>query len=356
MSQKPSREALLAERAELRQEIDSLKTEKADLEMMMEMSTEHSDHLEEELLDKVESTLRESEKRFRLITETIPVPLIISRVPGSAIVYANQPASSMLELPIETLLKRKAVEFYDHADRQSLSDTLADQGYVSNYELKGRKADGTPFWVALFIQPLRFNDEPCLLTVWYDLTDQRQAEEEIRRLSEELERREREKEGKYLTFTLADEDYGISILKVREIIGMMPVISVPRTPDFIKGVINLRDRVIPVTDLRLRFGLESSDYTDRTCIIVTEIVDKIEDDVKSVAGLVVDSVSEVLNIQGKVIEDVPETGLGLNTDYILGMAKVNGKVKILINIDNVFDAGETDVLERLKDRKRLNSA
>ena len=80
-----------------------------------------------------------------------------------------------------------------------------------------------------------------------------------------------DREGKYLTFTLADEEYGIGILKVREIIGMMPVTSVPQTPDFVKGVINLRGKVIPVIDLRLRFGMDPSDYTERTCIIVVEI-------------------------------------------------------------------------------------
>lgn len=344
----PSRDVLLAERAELREETERLKTEKADLELMMEMSTEHSDHLEEELLEKVESTLRYSEKRFRLIIETMPVPILISRVPGSDIVYANNAASSVLGLPTESLLKCKAVAFYDSDDRRSLSETLAAQGYVSNYELKGRKADDSPFWVALFIQPLTFNDESCLLTVWYDLTDRKQAEEEIRRLSEELDRREKEKEGKYLIFTLNGEEYGISILKIREIIGMMPITSVPRTPDFIKGVINLRGRVIPVTDLRLRFGLDRSAYTDRTCIIVVETVHKTDENVKSVVGLVVDSVSEVLNIQGKVIEDIPEIGLGLNDDYILGIAKVNGSVNILINLDTVFDSGEIDVLGKIE--------
>ena len=80
-----------------------------------------------------------------------------------------------------------------------------------------------------------------------------------------------DREGKYLTFTLADEEYGIGILKIKEIIGMMPITSVPQTPPFVKGVINLRGKVIPVMDLRLRFSIESIDYTERTCIIVVEI-------------------------------------------------------------------------------------
>ena len=127
-----------------------------------------------------------------------------------------------------------------------------------------------------------------------------------------------EKEGKYLTFTLAGEEYGIGILEVKEIIGMMPVTSVPRTPEFVKGVINLRGRVIPVMDLRLRFGIDAADYTERTCIIVVEIAGP-AGTVR--IGIVVDSVSEVLNIKAGEIEETPAFGARLDTDFILGMAK-----------------------------------
>ena len=150
------------------------------------------------------------------------------------------------------------------------------------------------------------------------------------------------KEGKYLTFILADEEYGIGILKVKEIIGMMPVTSVPQTPQYVKGVINLRGRVIPVIDLRLRFGLESADYTERTCIIVVEIQGSTG---HVVIGIVVDSVSEVLNIKGEDIEDAPTFGTKLNTDYILGMAKIDGGVKILLGIDRVLNEEEINALE-----------
>ena len=151
-----------------------------------------------------------------------------------------------------------------------------------------------------------------------------------------------EREGKYLTFTLADEEYGIGILKIKEIIGMMPVTTVPQTPDFVKGVINLRGKVIPVMDLRLRFGMESIDYTERTCIIVVEI----EGSNGSIQiGIVVDSVSEVLNINGEDIEDTPTFGTKLNTEYILGMAKMEGGVKILLDIDRVLSDGEIADLE-----------
>jgi purine-binding chemotaxis protein CheW len=143
------------------------------------------------------------------------------------------------------------------------------------------------------------------------------------------------REGKYLTFSLAGEEYGIGILKVREIIGMMTVTPVPQTPEFVKGVINLRGKVIPVIDLRLRFGLEAAAYTERTCIIVVEI----DGDSGSVPmGIVVDAVSEVLNIRGADIEDTPTFGVKLNTDFILGMAKTGGGVKILLDIDKVLGA------------------
>jgi len=146
-------------------------------------------------------------------------------------------------------------------------------------------------------------------------------------------RPETTKEGKYLTFSLAGEEYGIGILKVREIIGMMPVTPVPRTPDFVKGVINLRGKVIPVIDLRLRFGLDAAAYTERTCIIVVEILG----DAGAVPmGIVVDAVSEVLNIRATDIENTPAFGVKLNTDFILGMAKTDGGVKILLDIDKVL--------------------
>ena len=152
-----------------------------------------------------------------------------------------------------------------------------------------------------------------------------------------------EREGKYLTFTLADEEYGIGILKIKEIIGMMKVTTVPQTPEFVKGVINLRGKVIPVIDLKLRFGMEPTDYTERTCIIVVEI-DGTTGTVQ--IGIVVDAVSEVLNISGKDIEDTPTFGTKLDTTYILGMAKMEGGVKILLDIDRVLNGNEISALEK----------
>jgi purine-binding chemotaxis protein CheW len=150
-----------------------------------------------------------------------------------------------------------------------------------------------------------------------------------------------DKEGKYLTFTLAAEEYGIGILKIKEIIGMLPITSVPQTPEFVKGVINLRGKVIPVMDLRLRFGMPPIDYTERTCIIVVEIAGQSGN---ILVGIVVDAVSEVLNIKAADIEKTPTFGTKLNTDYILGMAKMEGGVKILLDIDQVLGRDELSVM------------
>ena len=153
-----------------------------------------------------------------------------------------------------------------------------------------------------------------------------------------------ELEGKYLTFALGKEEYGIGILKVREIIGVLEITSVPHTPEYIKGVINLRGRVIPVLELRIKFDMEPQEYTERTCIIVVELVG--ESGTIQV-GMLVDSVSEVLNISAEEIEPPPSFGTSTDLEYILGMGKVKGKVKILLNVDRVIGEGALKQLEKL---------
>ncbi len=144
--------------------------------------------------------------------------------------------------------------------------------------------------------------------------------------------------GKYLTFTLGDEDYGVGILKVREIIGMMEITAVPHTPPYVKGVINLRGRVIPVIELRTKFGLEPREYDERTCIIVVEVQGASE---TVQVGMIVDSVSEVLTIPDEDIEPPPAFGAsGLDSANILGMGKVKGRVKILLDVDRVVSREE----------------
>ena len=135
--------------------------------------------------------------------------------------------------------------------------------------------------------------------------------------------------GKFLAFFLGDEEYGLEILKVYEIIGMQPITPVPRTPSFIRGVINLRGKVIPVMDMRARFGMPAIPDTEETCIIVVKA--------QGVQmGIVVDRVSEVLDIRSEEIEDAPAFGAQVNTEYILGIGKCNDSVKILLDIDKVL--------------------
>jgi purine-binding chemotaxis protein CheW len=143
--------------------------------------------------------------------------------------------------------------------------------------------------------------------------------------------------GKYLTFHLANEEFGIRVLKVREIMGLQEITAVPQTPCHIKGVINLRGKVVPVIDLRLKFGLPAAEYTQRTCIIVTQVQGESS---AVMMGVVVDGVSEVLNLTGPEIEDTPDFGEDIAGRYLLGMAKVKGKVKILLDIDKVVSTQE----------------
>ena len=140
--------------------------------------------------------------------------------------------------------------------------------------------------------------------------------------------------GKYLTFFLAKEEYGLEILKVREIIGMMDITPVPRTPEFIRGVINLRGKVIPVVELRLKFTMEAIEQTSETCIIVVQ-AQGME------MGIVVDRVSEVIDIATEAIQDPPSFGTsGIDTNYILGIGKVQDQVKLLLDIDKVLSITE----------------
>lgn len=146
------------------------------------------------------------------------------------------------------------------------------------------------------------------------------------------------KGGQYLTFALGPEEYGLEILKVREIIGYVDITAVPRVPPHIKGVINLRGQVISVIDLRERFGMQPAEQTDQTCIIVVEIK---KEGRKLSTGIIVDSVSEVLSISNEDIEPSPEFGSSVDIDFILGIGKIGSCVKILLDIDKVLGTIET---------------
>jgi purine-binding chemotaxis protein CheW len=141
--------------------------------------------------------------------------------------------------------------------------------------------------------------------------------------------------GKYLTFHLGNEEFGVRVLKVREIMGLQEITAVPQTPCHVKGVINLRGKVIPVIDLRLKFGLPNAEYGQRTCIIVAQVQGESR---PVLMGVIVDAVSEVLNLTGAEIEDTPDFGEDAAGKYLLGMAKVKGKVKILLDIDRVLSS------------------
>ena len=144
--------------------------------------------------------------------------------------------------------------------------------------------------------------------------------------------------GKYLTFALANEAYGIPVLKVREIITMLHITTVPQMPPYVKGVINLRGKVIPVIDLRTKLGLPEAEITESNCIVVVQIGIN-TNDLKHI-GLIVDAVDEVANVSVEDIEPAPDFGGSIHVDYILGMAKVKNDVKSLLDIDKVVAADE----------------
>lgn len=150
--------------------------------------------------------------------------------------------------------------------------------------------------------------------------------------------------GKYLTFKLGSEEFGLEILKVQEIIGIMKVTAIPRAPGYVRGVINLRGKVIPVVDLRLKFGMQNLPDTERTCIIVVQIKHR---GGQLTMGTLVDDVSEVLDVEAEQIEPPPDFGTAVSTDFILGMGKVGQKVLMLLDVDRVLASGQADALAGL---------
>jgi len=143
---------------------------------------------------------------------------------------------------------------------------------------------------------------------------------------------------KFLTFALAGEEYGITIMKIKEIIGMVPVTVLPQTPVYVKGVINLRGKVIPIIDLRLKFALEPAEATERTCIIIIETEDK--DQNITLVGLIIDAVSEAISLKGDEVEPAPKMQTQFQEQLILGLAKCENGVKILLDIDKVINHDE----------------
>jgi purine-binding chemotaxis protein CheW len=150
------------------------------------------------------------------------------------------------------------------------------------------------------------------------------------------------KAGKYLTFELGNEAFALEITKVQEIIGILPVTRVPKLPDFVRGVINLRGKVIPVIDLRRKFGFGAREDTARTCIIVAQIN---RDDRQVITGILVDEVCEVLDVAADQIDAAPDFGAAVNTDFIPGMGRIGDRVVMLLDVDRVLSSGEVDSVE-----------
>jgi purine-binding chemotaxis protein CheW len=143
---------------------------------------------------------------------------------------------------------------------------------------------------------------------------------------------------KYLTFHLAEEDYGIEIRYVTEILSFQKITAVPDLPNFVKGVVNLRGQVIPVVDLRLRFGLEEREYTDRTCIIFTKVRE-------NSVGLVVDTVNEVRDIPAKDVAPPPQVSKGVASRFVQGLGRINDKVEIILNADLLLSEDDAEALQ-----------
>ena len=161
--------------------------------------------------------------------------------------------------------------------------------------------------------------------------------------AEAAERQAACRAGKYLTFKLGAEEYGVEILKVQEIIKMMDISRVPRVQSFVRGVINLRGKVIPVIDLRLKFGMESRDTTDKTCVIVLQVQ---HHQGVITMGAIVDEVSEVLDISWEQIEPSPDFGMEVDTAFILGIGKIGKMVVLLLDIDKVLSTAELAALKQ----------
>ena len=158
-------------------------------------------------------------------------------------------------------------------------------------------------------------------------------------------------ENKYLTFTLGGEEYGLEILTVREIIGIMNITAVPRTPEYVQGVINLRGKVIPVINLRRKFSLDDADFTEQTCIIVVNID---QNGHSLIIGVIVDSVSEVLDIKDTEIEPPPAFGEKVDIRFIWGLAKINDSIKILLDIEKILLSEELEDIAKSVDKSTIS--
>jgi purine-binding chemotaxis protein CheW len=215
------------------------------------------------------------------------------------------------------------------ADRESVKQSFVralkgDKTYMREYRVQ--HSDGSLVWFQEWGQIIcdAGGQVESVLGVLLEITERKHMEEiqlRIDRLT-----------GKYLMFVLGSEQFAISIIKVREIIGLTPITPIPGTPDYLRGVINLRGKVIPVVNLRLKLGMEDCPPTERTCIVLVESRDR--QGTRDV-GLIVDSVSEVVFVQGQDIDESPDIITRFDGEYILGMAKVTGGIRIVLDVDRL---------------------
>ncbi|WP_333317789.1 ATP-binding protein [Microcoleus sp. B4-C1] len=189
MQEEPSTEQLLFDVQRLSAELENLKREKVDLELLLETTTEHSDTMEAHLLSKAQLALRSSEEQFRAIASATPVPILVSRLCDGLIMYANAQLASLLSIPLEKLIGCSTPDFYfNPADRPKVLEALAKEGYLQNYELHCKKSDGTAFWAMISVQSLVFNGEPTALCALYDLTQRKEAEQTLQESEKRLRR------------------------------------------------------------------------------------------------------------------------------------------------------------------------
>ncbi len=318
--------ALVNEIEKLKAENQAVCQEKADIESMMEMASIHADDMGSDLLNRVDVV----QHQFTEVIEFIPVPITVTRHDGQ-LLYANKSAHLSFGFSDEDdITQQNARDLYKNkADREKFLSILQHNGEVCNFETELKKKDGSFFLVFLSSSQIVFKNEKSLLTVIYDLTERLNSEKEIRELKEKLDRA-KEREKKYLIFTIDGEEYGICLTKIKEIVGIMPITPLPDTPDVIKGVANLRGRLVPIADLRLIFGSRSADITERTCVIVSEIQENL-------IGIIVDSVTEILGIKGKDIEPPPKLDQDIDLSFISGIARVGESVKIILDIVNLWE-------------------
>jgi len=153
--------------------------------------------------------------------------------------------------------------------------------------------------------------------------------------------------SRYLSFVLNDEEYCIDILKIKEIMGMTDITKIPQTPEFIKGVINLRGQIIPIVDLRIKFEVAAKEYTERTCIVVVEIP---YNDEVTLMGIVVDKIQEVINIPKDKISNVPYINSKIKSEYIEGIAETQESIKIILDITKVLTEDEFILINKIEEK------